>query len=306
MPEQAEMPGDTPPTRDDSHIPPHPGLMVMTLQVLAISGYGLWLLLGLALGLGIYPAGRGDALVPLALGTVLVSIGPLLALPGLPWMPDWLGWRFGRGSRPTREGLLALVTYLPMLAIAGLVRGDNAFWATRLSGAALAFCSLACLIYTSRGAYRQRAPALAPLWRQWPLGRVVSACYAGGLWLWLCLVGQEGEPTPITSTPWILALQLLALLLGWAEGMRWQALRRAEGGLELAASSRPPELWAGRFVAATLIYVIPCVVLLLAQVLEQRVLLVALAAVSCVVGKSVEQHLYDAALAIRRDPGHSA
>ncbi|WP_266168711.1 hypothetical protein [Dyella subtropica] len=282
---------------------PPPGLAVMTLQVLAISGYGLWLLLGLALGLAMYPSGRGDALVPLTLGTVLVSAGPLLACLRLPVVPDWLGWRFGRGSRPTREGMIALLAYLPMLALAGLVRGDNAFWATRLSGAALAFCSLACLIYTARGYGRRPVSAQVSLWRQLPLSRVVSACYTGGLWLWLCLVGQaSAEPLAITSTPWILALQLLALLLGWSEGMRWQSLQAGKGAPVPKAPGHSRGLWIGRFIAAILIYVIPCVVLLLAQVLEQRVLLVALAAVSCVVGKSVEQRLYDAALAIRGDP----
>lgn len=261
------MPGDPAPHQPMAAMPPQRSLFERALRVSAGSGYGLWLLLGTALALGLYPAGRGEALVPLALGAVLVSLAPLAAALRLPRVPEWLGWRFGRGSRPNRKAMLALATYLPMLGVAGLARGDNLFWATRLSAAALALCSLACLIQAlGDGAGEGRGRVLA---------RVVSAGYAGGLWLWLCLAMQEGAaPMPINSVPWIFALQLLALLVGW---MSWRRDHRAHG-------------WGGRLLWLALVYLIPGV-LVLVQLHEPRELLLVLAAVSCVAGKSVEPRL---------------
>ena len=271
--ERAEMPGDPtfhhPSTHPDTAVAPSRSLPNRALRVLASSGYGLWLLLGTALALGMYPAGRGDALVPLTLGAVLVSIAPLAALLRLPQAQDWLGWRFGRGSRPNRKAMLALVSYLPMLGVAGLVRGDNLFWATRLCAAGLAIASLACLIHAlSDDAAERRGPILE---------RIVSAAYGGGLWLWLCLAAQDGDQ-PIHSLPWILILLLLALLVG---GLSWW---RAGG-------------WPGRLLVLALVYLIPGLIVL-AQRHEPSGLLLVLAAVSCMVGKSVEARLCGTAGAV--------
>ncbi|MGO4701909.1 hypothetical protein [Dyella sp. 2RAB6] len=233
--------------------------------MLASSGYGLWLLLGTTLALGLYPAGRGDALVPLTLGAVLVSLAPLAAALRLPLAPEWLGWRFGRGSRPTAKAMLALAAYLPMLGVAGLVRGDNLFWATRLAAAALAIGSLACLIDAlSERAQEGRARIFA---------RLVSASYAGGLWLWLCLAAQDGDE-PLHSVSWIFALQSLALLVGLIAWWR-------DGGART---------WPGRLLFLALVYLIPGLIVL-AQRQEPHGLLLLLAAVSCMVGQSVEARL---------------
>lgn len=264
------MPGDPTLHEPVDVVRPARSLPGSALRVLANSGYGLWLLLGLALALGIYPAGRGDALVPLALGAMLVSASPLATLLRLPFAADWLGWRFGRGSRPTRHALLAMVTYLPMLGVAGLARGDNLFWATRLSAAVLALCSLTCLVYAMPG-----RDGLRGTWGR-RFARIFSAGYAGGLWLWLCLAAQESDHLgAIYSVAWVLVLQGLALLF-------WLLSRRGYG------KTRHP---AGRLVFLALVYLIPCLIVLLAQSREPRELLIALAAVSCLAGKSIEPRL---------------
>jgi sulfite dehydrogenase (quinone) subunit SoeC len=265
----------------------------MLLQVFAFTGYGLWMLLGLALAMGIYRSGRGDALVPLALGGALICVGLVAACLRTRWMPVWHGWRIGDSPRPTREALLALATFLPMLAVAGLARGDNAFWATRLAGAVLSLCSLATLVLTARGDIPVRVPHLdSRLSAQLPLSRVVSAAYCGGMWLWLCVIGQEdGAVYGASTLPWIIGLLLLALLRGLVEGMRWQTL--------LARLPRPPtrlELQPRRYLAATLAYALPCVALLLTSFDEGRLLLSGLAAVSCMFGLCMELSLYDGAL----------
>ena len=265
----------------------------MLLQVFAFTGFGLWMLLGLALAMGIYSSSRGDTLVPLTLGGALIGIGLVAACLRTRWMPVWHGWRIGESPRPTREALMALATFLPMMAVAGLARGDNEFWATRLAGAALTLCSLASLVLTARGDIPVRVPHLdSRLSAQLPLSRVVSAAYCGGLWLWLCVIGQEDRGVYGASTlPWIIGLLMLALLRGLIEGMRWQTLLTRFPGRRTRLELQPR-----RYLAAILAYALPCVALLLTSFDEGRLLLSGLAAVSCVLGLCMELSLYDGAL----------
>lgn len=255
------------------------------------------MVLGLALAVGVYPDGRGDVLVPIALGTLLIALGVMAACAQSRWMPHWHGWVIEKGSRPTRDALIALACGLPVLAVAGLARGDNAFWATRLSGAAMALCSLGSLIIAAYADARRQAPGIDHhLATQLPLSRVVSATYGGGLWLWLCAAGQDTDTAGLHPMAWIVGLLVLALLRGLVESLRWQAaLQRAQtprGRLELQP---------GRFLAALLVYAVPCVALLLMSFDQGWLALAALAAVSCTVGMATELSLYDEALAALPD-----
>jgi len=273
--------------------PSAPAYPASLLRMLALSGYGLWMLLGLALALGLYRQGRSEALLPLALGAGFVSVGLLAAYLHLPGLAEWHGWRPGRHSRPSGEALLALATYLPMLAVAGLVRGDNAFWATRVAGAALALCSAASLIYAVQ-AYRRRLSANGlRASTQLPASRVVAACYAGGLWLWLCLALQDGAVHLAGTRPWIMVLLVLALLLGLIEGLRWQALSPPQA----RAPGDPVPGRGARFVAALFTYAMPSLALLVVDLSDAGVSLVAFAALSCLLGRTIEQHAYETALA---------
>ena len=274
-------------------LPRAPAYPASLLRMLALSGYGLWMLLGLALALGLYRQGRSEALLPLALGAGFVSAGLLAACLRLPGLAEWHGWRPGWRSRPSSEALLALATYLPMLAVAGLVRGDNAFWATRLAGAALALCSAASLIYAVH-AYRMRLSASGlRSSTQLPASRVVAACYAGGLWLWLCLAMQDGAVHLADTRPWIMALLVLAMLLGLIEGLRWQALSPPQS----RAPGDPVPGRSARFVAALFTYAVPSLALLVVDLSDAGVPLVAFAALSCLLGRTIEQNAYEAALA---------
>jgi hypothetical protein len=275
-----------------------PGLPRMLLEVLAFTGYGMWLLLGLALALGIYSNGRGESLVPLSLGAAFVTLGLLVACLRLPAVPDWHGWRMGRGSRPTREAMIALLAYLPMLAVAALARGDNDFWATRLAGGALVLASLAALIYTAHGFGTRRAPDLTQATSHLPISRVVSACYAGGLWLWVCVAAQDDQVTMGSTVYWVLSLLALALLLGGVEGMRWRALQ-GQGIESMTKPRRLQPLSPARFLAAVLVYALPCVALLATGFECAPLWLSVIAAVACGLGKTLEQRLYEVALAIR-------
>ncbi|WP_114241836.1 hypothetical protein [Dyella sp. C9] len=267
------------------------------LQAAATHGFGVWMLLGLSLAIGMYPAGRGDALVPLMIGGALVGVGLLAACVRSPWMPDWHGWRFGKGSRPTRDALVALATVLPVLAVAGLARGDNSFWVTRLAGAALALCSLVSLIVTVLGDASRNAPGLDKhVVTQLPLSRVVSATYGGGLWLWMCMMGQDNPDALIPPLVCIIGLLLLALLRGLIESLRWQAV------LQRLPGPRPRfELQPRRYLGALLIYAVPSMALLMVSFGEVRLEMSALAAISCLIGMGTELSLYDGALAALPD-----
>lgn len=272
--------------------PPRP-LGSTLLHVSGYDGFGLWLGLGLALAIGVYPEGRGDVLVPIGLGALLVAVGLLAAGAHLRWMPHWHGWVIGKGSRPTRDALVALACILPVLAVAGLARGDNAFWATRLAGAAMALAGLCSLIVTAYADARRQAPDMDPrLATQLPLSRVVSATYGGGLWLWLCTTGQSFDETVLHPRVWILGLLALALLRGLVESLRWQAALQ-----RVAVPRRRLELPPGRYLAALLVYTAPCLALLLTSFCEGGFVLALMAAVSCTIGMALELSLYDEALA---------
>jgi hypothetical protein len=278
--------------------PPPPRTLGATLlAVFAYNGLGIWMLLGLLLAVGVYPAGRGDALVPLALGGVLLSLGLIAASVHARWMPVWHGWRIDKGKRPTREALITLATVLPALAVAGLARGDNAFWATRLAGSALTLCSLCSLIVTAQGDAMRQAPGMdIHLATQLPLSRVVSATYGGGLWLWMCATGQEGNERAGHPLGWIVTLLLLALLRGLVENLRWQAaLQRVSG------SRARLELQPRRYLAALLAYAVPCLALLLMSFTGGQLIIAAVAALSGSVGMATELSLYDGALAALPD-----
>lgn len=262
-------------------------------RILAASGYGLWSWLGLALVLGLYPAGRNGTLMPLSVGTLLVSAGLLAAC--LPWRgaSDWYGWRPRRGSRPNRAALLALATYLPMLAVAGLARGDNLFWATRLAGAMLTLCSLASLAYTGYRFRCQLSPSAQRAATSLPVSRLVFAGYAGGLWLWLCTLALGELAAPRGLYPWIVLLLALALLLGLLEVLAWQSLA---GSASHGGAAREEALRPARFVAALFSYVIPCIALLLTRHGGIDLIAAALAVPSCLLGKWLERNLYESLL----------
>ncbi|URX63828.1 hypothetical protein KR767_07180 [Luteibacter anthropi] len=272
------------------------------IQTATAAGHGLWMVLGTSLALGLYPDGRGEVLVPLAIGLVLVSLGLLATCLRLPFAPEWHGWNPVRRMMPTAEGLVAMLNYMPMLALAGLARGGNDFWATRVAGAALMLCSLATLVFTSRGMTRQLAlPVdLATMANVQPLGRTVGALFAGGLWFWLCVAAQtetRGEP----FNPWRLALLAVGLATGVVEGLRWRSLRQLaeERGQTawLTTGRSGASLLGWRFGVAALSVGLPCVLLVTHGEGVGQIVSAGVAALSCLVGQCLEQRLYGRAYA---------
>jgi hypothetical protein len=291
-----------PEDRRDTGVPAH-GLFstpTVVVQTATATGYGLWMVLGTALALGVYPDGRGEVLVPLSIGLVMVSLGLVATCLRLRFAPAWHGWNPVKRMMPTLEGMVAMANYLPMLALAGLARGGNDFWATRLAGAALMLCSLATLVYTARSASRPLPPSVASVANVLPLGRTVSALFAGGLWFWLC-VALQTELTINPLNPWRMALLAVALALGVVEGMRWRALRQLadeRGAAERFTTGRTAaSLLAWRFAVAVLSVGLPCVLLVSHPAGPMLPVAAGLAALSCVIGQCLEQRLYGRAYA---------
>ena len=202
-----------------------PALSVIFFTVLAGAGYGLWCLLGGALAIGIYPPGRGNVLGPLAIGFVFVSVGLLsstlhLGRPARAWraFSQW------DSSWLSREGLASVATYLPMLAVAGLARGDHEFIPTRIAAAALCVCALVTLwctarIYTSlKPIAAWRDPRVLPLYLMFGL-------FSGGLWLWAYLAFNPGT----LAGPFALSLLALAVIVTGVKLAYWRAVDALPG-----------------------------------------------------------------------------
>lgn len=296
-----------------------PALSVIFFTVLSGAGFGLWCLLGAALALGVYPPGRSNVLGPLAIGFVFATLGLLsstlhLGRPARAWraISQW------DSSWLSREGLAALATYLPALAVAGLVRGDNLFLPTRIAGALLCLCAIVTIVCTAR-IYTSLKPIAA--WRDprvLPL-YLLFGLFSGGLWLWAYLAFNPG--TAIAPV-YALALLLPGVVAGVLKWVYWQSIDRVRTtpdaghatGLERIGTTRAFEdpvtegnyltremgfvmarkhAPALRAIAVALFLLLPAalIIVTLLAAPAQR-LLAPLAALSCLAGLFVERWLF--------------
>lgn len=276
-----------------------PDYAATLLRVMTISGYGLWAWLGGMLALGLHRIGHSDTVMPLTLGAVLVSAGLLLA--GLRQGAEryWNTWHATAWRHPVHTLLLSALAFVPVMLV--LLSGDDVHHAAldRLAGVMLLLVSLVSLVYSTHRYRSALAPRLQRASASLPVSRLVMALYGGGLWLWLCTMLQGGLEPSQQVYPWVLLLLILSLLLGFLEGMRWQSLHAPEGAIGVAATDGLPP---ARFVAAMLVYVIPCAALLLTERFGGGLLLASLAVPSCLLGKMLEQHSYESSLAAAVSP----
>ncbi|MGH8182111.1 MAG: dimethyl sulfoxide reductase anchor subunit family protein [Rhodanobacteraceae bacterium] len=198
-----------------------PALSVIFFTVLSGAGYGLWCWLGVALAAGAYPLGRADVLVPLAFGFVLVTAG-LLASTSHLGRPEraWRALSQWSSSWLSREGIASLVTYLPMLAVAGLVFTGHTVLGLRVAGALLALCALVTVLCTAN-IYRSlktirawRTPQVLPLY-------FLFALLSGGLWLWAWLALATYYPVNVAFP---LALLMLAVVAAVIKTDYWRRI----------------------------------------------------------------------------------
>ena len=157
----------------------NPALSVIFFTSASGAGYGLWIWLALLVLWGV-PVERAHGLIALALGAVLVTSGLLsstlhLGQPQRAWraVTQW------KTSWLSREGVLALLAYLPTLVLTwALWRGDatlSQFCAVLLIVFALATVVCTAMIYVSlKPVPAWRHPLVLPIY-------LLFALLSGGL-----------------------------------------------------------------------------------------------------------------------------
>jgi DMSO reductase anchor subunit len=202
----------------------HPAPSIIVFTTLSGAGYGLLCVLALGSALGAVPAWPGLGLVGMTLALGLISVGLLastlhLGHPERAWraVTQW------RSSWLSREGVMALFTYLPALIFtAGWVLLGTAggiFRLFALLAAAGAAVTVWCtgMIYASLKPIRQwHHPLVAPIY-------LAFALMTGSL-LALALLAFAGAPHV-----WVGRLAVLAILLAWGlKALWWRAVDREE------------------------------------------------------------------------------
>ena len=162
----------------------HPALSVILFTTASGAGYGLLALLGVLGPAGLIPADRGFGLVAFALAFVSITFGLLsssfhLGHPERAWraMSQW------RSSWLSREGLLALVTYLPAglfaLGWVAFERNDGAWSWFGLATAALC----AATVFATAMIYRSLKPVQRWANRWTVPNYLILGLMTGALWL---------------------------------------------------------------------------------------------------------------------------
>lgn len=174
----------------------NPAFSVIFFTTLSGAGYGLWFWLSLWAILG-KPSGHGAAfafLTGLALGAVMVSIGLLSSTVhlGKP-LRAWRAFSQWRTSWLSREGVLAVATFLPWLGVvAMMVLGSSG--AASLFMALFALLALGSLATVACTAMIYASLRTIPAWSHplVPTGYVLFALHVGGL-LAALLVAIAGD-----------------------------------------------------------------------------------------------------------------
>ena len=199
-----------------------PAFSIILFTTASGAGYGLLALIGLLAALRALPVSASAGLAGAGLALVLVSVGLLsstfhLRHPERAWraVTQW------RSSWLSREGAIALITYIPALAlIAGLALFGEGAALVRWSGLAAGACALATtfctgMIYASLKPVREwREPLTVPVY--------LGLALASGALLLLAIATLSG-----VLRPWLAALALALLAAAWGlKLIYWRALAR--------------------------------------------------------------------------------
>ncbi|MDH3228195.1 MAG: dimethyl sulfoxide reductase anchor subunit [Alphaproteobacteria bacterium] len=210
----------------------HPAFSVIFFTTASGAGYGLLALLGVFGALGLLPAERWFGVIAFGSGFALVTAGLLsstfhLGHPGRAWraMTQW------RSSWLSREGVMAVVTYIPTALYAigwvFLERTDGLFAALGLIGA------LSCAVTVYCTAMIYAALRSIPRWANpWvPPAYLLLALATGALLLMLLTHLFAVHAAPVDLTAALSVLLAAAVKLGY-----WRAIRR-DGGSTAASAT---------------------------------------------------------------------
>lgn len=219
----------------------HPAFSVIAFTTLSGAGYGLLFWLGLLVVAGQAARAPVLILVALAIAFALVSAGLLSSMAHL-GRPEraWRAFSEWRTSWLSREGIAAVLSYVPLLGLAWLTwsEGSRAWQvAFAVSGCAMAIVTVTC---TSR-IYDTLTPI--PAWRtRWVLvNYLMLSAASGAVWLWA--IGVLGFALPAHRGDVVILIALLAAaavtkLLYWRRIDRRPTVVDAASALGLDAGTR--------------------------------------------------------------------
>lgn len=184
-----------------------PSLSVIFFTTASGAGYGLLMLLGLLVPLGVLPRSPSFGFVALALALGAVTAGLLSSTLHLGQKQRaWRAFSQWRTSWLSREGVAAVATYLPagLFGIAWIFR-DEIWGLAGLLAAAGAIVTVFCTAMI----YRSLKPV--PRWHnRWVVPNYLALALMNGT-VWLALVLQVFGPRPLING---LALAAIALAAG--------------------------------------------------------------------------------------------
>lgn len=173
----------------------HPALSVIFFTTLSGTGYGMLAWLGLSAAIAPPAWPRGVVLAAFGVALLLVTVGLLCSVGhlGKP-LRAWRAFSQWRSSWLSREGVAAVLTYVPALALAWLWwRGDVGI-AAQMAGVALVVLALATVACTAM-LYVSLPPIAA--WRhRLVLPGYLGLSLLGGAWMLSWFLGLAAMPSP--------------------------------------------------------------------------------------------------------------
>ncbi len=218
-----------------------PALSIVFFTTLSGAGYGLWVLIAIAVATGTAPADRFTIVAALLAGLVLTSIGLLASVAhlGKP-LRAWRALSQWRSSWLSREGLLALACVPLCLLLAWRVESVHSGLRIRAGFAVFALLAAATVLCTARIYASLRTIRAWRDWRVTPLYGLL-ALQTGGLWLWLLyeiaapVPAEGGTGAAAATAAWPVALAV-GIVLTWAlQRAYWR--RPDETGPDTAAAT---------------------------------------------------------------------
>ena len=211
----------------------HPAFSVIFFTTASGAGYGLLALLGLSGAAGLLPPDRWFGVTGFGIGFVLVTLGLLsstfhLGHPERAWraLTQW------RSSWLSREGVLAILTYVPTgLYASGWVflgRNDGAFALLAIAGALLCGLTVYCtaMIYAS----------LKPI-RRWSNPWVVPVYLLLGLATGALLLDLLTRAFGLGAPHFTVLAVAVLLLAGGLKAAYWRSIGAETGGSTVSSAT---------------------------------------------------------------------
>ena len=203
-----------------------PSLSVIFFTVMSGCGYGLLFLLGVALAVDPHSIERTGALFAIAVGATFATAGLVSSLLHL-GQPQRAGRALSqwRSSWLSREGVAALATFLPVLALAWLLWRGDAGTGLRIAAALLAACAMLTVWCTAR---IYTSLKTIPAWHNALVlpGYLLFALLGGSVWLWLVDAAVAGGRMSVALPVTVAFLAALGELL---KRDYWISIDRGDG-----------------------------------------------------------------------------